>query len=511
MASKDVKKIEANTKLINVDLSEVDDGNSTVESRGKLVCNGQERDSEVIYWKHVPGDLHYESPITPHHADHHDKYITFEYDNGGWNNVRMSLECIIVIAHAMGRTLVIPPQQHLYLLGKTHKDEEDTAAHDEMGFSDFFDIELLESHKGFHTISMKQFLTQEACQGGLGNKATGTKGLLPAKNSSDLWGQELWSYLNKVADYTPEWAGRFMAFPDRPGDFKLSRMHHPKATDRLKAFGGDRSPVYYDKAMQQMHHIHIPGDSNHRVLQHHYAFAFFASPDMQSFYRRFVRDFMRYKDNIHCHGADIIEAVRKDALALNPSGNGEYYALHIRRGDFQFKDVKIGADQIVKNLDFEVDGKPLIPKGALVYLSTDDPDGVCKGCLVQRIPCEKYEKGKKPPGCPEDPSWDAFKKAGWNIRFLNDYMKKGMLKGVNPNLHGMIESIVCSRAKVFAGTYFSTFTGYIHRLRGFHGLGEATYYHSTNYIHSLQIKKSVGHGFSREWRNGWTDDMGEAI
>jgi hypothetical protein len=34
----------------------------------------------------------------------------------------------------MGRTLVIPPQQHLYLLGKTHKDEEDTKAHDEMGF-----------------------------------------------------------------------------------------------------------------------------------------------------------------------------------------------------------------------------------------------------------------------------------------------------------------------------------------------------------------------------------------
>ena len=37
----------------------------------------------------------------------------------------------------------------------------------------------------------------------------------------------------------------------------------------------------------------------------------------------------------------------------------------------------------------------------------------------------------------------------------------------------MIESIVCSRAKVFAGTYFSTFTGYIHRMRGYHGLGEA--------------------------------------
>ena len=43
------------------------------------------------------------------------------YDQGGWNNVRMSLECLIVVAHAMGRTLVIPPQQHLYLLGKNHK------------------------------------------------------------------------------------------------------------------------------------------------------------------------------------------------------------------------------------------------------------------------------------------------------------------------------------------------------------------------------------------------------
>ena len=112
----------------NIDLTEIDDGDrnsSSVERKGKLFCDGHERESEVIYWMDVPGDDSYESPITPHHADHHDRYITFEYDNGGWNNVRMSLECIIVIAHAMGRTLVIPPQQHLYLLGKTHKDAHD--------------------------------------------------------------------------------------------------------------------------------------------------------------------------------------------------------------------------------------------------------------------------------------------------------------------------------------------------------------------------------------------------
>ena len=55
------------------------------------------------------------------------------------------------------------------------------------------------------------------------------------------------------------------------------------------------------------------------------------------------------------------------------------------------------------------------------------------------------------------PSWDAFVKAGWKIRFLKDYMKA--IPGVNPNQYGMAESIVCSRAKDFAGTYYSTFTG----------------------------------------------------
>jgi len=62
-----------------------------------------------------------------------------------------------------------------------------------------------------------------------------------------------------------------------------------------------------------------------------------------------------------------------------------------------------------------------------------------------------------------------------------------MLKGMNPNQHGMVESIVCTRAAAFAGTYFSTFTGYIHRLRGYHGLGESTYYHTTGHIFTLQV------------------------
>ena len=59
------------------------------EKRGLLKCGGKYVDSEVIYWKIVPGDNTYESPITPHHDLHHDRYLTYEYDEGGWNNIRM--------------------------------------------------------------------------------------------------------------------------------------------------------------------------------------------------------------------------------------------------------------------------------------------------------------------------------------------------------------------------------------------------------------------------------------
>jgi hypothetical protein len=46
---------------------------------------------------------------------------------------------------------------------------------------------------------------------------------------------------------------------------------------------------------------------------------------------------MRYKDEIQCNGHQLVQAVREEARAVSPQFGGEYYALHIRRGDFQFK------------------------------------------------------------------------------------------------------------------------------------------------------------------------------
>ena len=51
---------------------------------------------------------------------HEQKYLVFEPDNGGWNNIRMAAETAMVFAHATGRTLVMPPTTVWYLLNKVH-------------------------------------------------------------------------------------------------------------------------------------------------------------------------------------------------------------------------------------------------------------------------------------------------------------------------------------------------------------------------------------------------------
>jgi hypothetical protein len=91
----------------------------------------------------------------------------------------------------MGRTLVVPPQQHLYLMALNHKDKDDLKVHDEMGFLDFYDINLMRTQKGFHVMEMPEFLAKEGITGGLHNR-------LPPQNSTQAWGKELWKYLAEV-------------------------------------------------------------------------------------------------------------------------------------------------------------------------------------------------------------------------------------------------------------------------------------------------------------------------
>ena len=47
-----------------------------------------------------------------------DKFIIFNYDIGGFNNIRISFEVIIILAKLLGRVLIVPPKTNMYLLDK---------------------------------------------------------------------------------------------------------------------------------------------------------------------------------------------------------------------------------------------------------------------------------------------------------------------------------------------------------------------------------------------------------
>lgn len=61
----------------------------------------------------------------------------------------------------------------------------------------------------------------------------------------------------------------------------------------------------------------------------------------------------------------------------------------------------------------------------------------------------------------------------FRLRFLSDIAEKARLgaEHINQNHIGMIEQVICANAHTFIGTPYSTFTGYITRMRGEYYLG----------------------------------------
>jgi len=80
----------------------------------------------MVYWNDIPSDSNFVSPFHPSRiprddstADYNEeqeeeeKFLSFEPDRAGWNNMRMSFETVVVLAAATGRTLVIPNEKKI--------------------------------------------------------------------------------------------------------------------------------------------------------------------------------------------------------------------------------------------------------------------------------------------------------------------------------------------------------------------------------------------------------------
>lgn len=203
---------------------------------------------------------------------------------------------------------------------------------------------------------------------------------------------------------------------------------------RMKNMQAGRSKLcVYDLEMQNAQVLHFM--CNHkmsvRLLVHFYAFLFFEDWKQQLWVNRFVRDHLRYIDELQCAAARVVAAIRETAK-LNGDPEGMFDTFHVRRGDFQYKNVRIEPNVLFKQ------SADLIPANTTLYIATDE----------------------------RDRSFFAPFEENYYVYYLDDF--KHLFENLNTNYYGMLEQLIASRGRTFIGTYYSTFTGYINRMRGYH-------------------------------------------
>lgn len=184
----------------------------------------------------------------------------------------------------MGRTLVLPPEQRFYLLGKSSSQGQKN----EFDFGDFFHLDSIAlEHDGFNVISSEEFLNRYGKTGKLKNVRSGQPDIWDDRKHNPASVQ---AYLRRVG-VNPMWnpSQCVAAFPSTLGPDSIQELetaHHNifneldgQKKPTLKEFEGHPTPVdapleermremladrdqlcIYDERLQNAPVIHFPAE-----------------------------------------------------------------------------------------------------------------------------------------------------------------------------------------------------------------------------------------------------------
>ena len=239
-------------------------------------------------------------------------------------------------------------EKKFYLLNK------DTGEHggdqkQTFSFSNFFHMESIHNeHKGLDIITMTHYLETVAMKGLMFsrydnkfNRPPGNRTNWDGATDKEL--KELYKYLrdnSHVAIWVPEECMATFPQSTSPADEVALQntydqmMKNPNGVPRYEDFvgrpvgvdagtadrlrenwAGRKKLCIYHKVLQEQDSVHMPTDDklNARLLVHFYAFIFFQDWKQDLWMKRFIRDHVRYIDEIQCAAARVVEAVRKHA------------------------------------------------------------------------------------------------------------------------------------------------------------------------------------------------------
>ena len=160
----------------------------------------------------------------------------------------------------------------------------------------------------------------------------------------------------------------------------------------------------------------------------------------------------------------MVEALRKISRD-NGDPTGNFDSFHVRRGDFQYKDTRVDADVIYMNT------RDKMMENSTVFIATDERD---------------------------KSFFDPLRKH-YHLYFLDDFEKE--LGEVNRNYVGMLDQLIASRGRVFSGAFYSTFTNYINRIRGYHAQKSKLEGYELGIIDSYYYIPKGTKGFMRHYQS----------
>ena len=219
-----------------------------------------------------------------------------------------------------------------------------------------------------------------------------------------------------------------------------------------------------------------------RILSPFYSFVLFENEFQGRFAKRLIRDFLHYKEEIICASARIVNAIEESALTIRAS-NHEFYSMHIRRGDFarQYPEGDVSAEDLI--MQIEADG--ILAENSLVYIATDEHDKSFFHPFQ-----EKY-----------------------HVLFLQDF--PAQIEGIGDEYYPMLDQLVASKSAMFYGTWPSTFSSYINRLRGYYSIKDSTaktdghidsFYFSPDHKYAMMEYKATEEpslSWMREYPEAW--------
>ncbi len=258
------------------------------------------------------------------------------------------------LAIGLNRTLVLPPKYHMYLRG-------------ESSFQDYFDLDELKrgisamTYDEFRIVAqlekyeaMPEKIISKDVSSSMNKYYKGVSNIPGAAiHNSDYLKDQIGSQIVYCIPHCPATAKTVLNEKTSCMKSKSDRNQNPKVGDwythveyRLK--GIDTC----DPNIMNAPVIHFPAN----LLGHFYTMVWFQNPLEGQRVKRAIRDHIHFKEEIFVFAERIIKML----------GDFRFSCIHVRRNDFQFKEVWTSAEDIVKHT------RRLFTPGEIIYVSTDE-------------------------------------------------------------------------------------------------------------------------------------------